>query len=309
MCECKENGAIALSRPPIWCLALVALLCPIGAGMAWGQTSLSITVLLVSCQDDPDDKVKPTAEVQSFDQESSTADTSEKSSHSSAANAQEIQGESQPTVELEKQLSVRPLSSLLPADRPAWITDEADYSGSTHLLVVASVPTTRESDLDANLNASLEESVRSYIEEQWKDGYASEKLRHKLSAEFIRKNFLDNKHVYVAQLETSSGPMFQKWVRLEITDKQREQLQHWYRERVQRDRLIPVGVLVGGLAGFLGICHLTLRRMASKATDTDQRPEVSPAAVSKKLACCGKKARFGYLFAIAVAIIVASFIS
>ncbi|MFO0944257.1 MAG: hypothetical protein U0930_26405 [Pirellulales bacterium] len=101
----------------------------------------------------------------------------------------------------ETQLSVEPGATLLPTDRPAWISQEMDLKSATHRFVVSSFPTARESEVDSNLDACLEEAARSYVSQLLNDDSAGELLDRHLSAlTFVRTNLLDDKTTYLAEL-------------------------------------------------------------------------------------------------------------
>jgi hypothetical protein len=212
-----------------------------------------------------------------------------------------------PTPPLEQELSVAPGKTLLPDDRPNWITLEPDYSTDTHRLVVSSIPTARRDDTESNLDAPLEEALRNYVCEQFDDEHAGRLLENRLSAAFIRTNLIDDKLSYTAELSTSGGEMYQKWVMVEVTKEQRQQLQTWYREQVQRERILPLGVGVVGLLGLIGLLNLGFRKVSRN------KPTIQPLKVAQvdevvnSPICCSKKSKWGLAFVIAIAIAVAVF--
>ncbi len=211
-----------------------------------------------------------------------------------------------PTPPLVQPLSVEPAKSLLPEDRPNWITLEPDYATDTHRFVVSSIPTTHESDVDANLDAPLEEAVRSYVAEQFGDDRAGTLLSSRLSSAFVRANLIDDKKSYTAELTTTSGGMFQKWVMVEVTKEQREELQTWYREQMQRERILPLGLGVAGLLGMVGLLNMVFRRAAGKASSQPLKLAMVDPVLAKST-CCNTKGSWGIAVAIAIAIAVAIF--
>jgi hypothetical protein len=161
-----------------------------------------------------------------------------------------------------RELSVEPGTlPLLPADRPAWIGAPADFSQSVHRLYVGSQVTDSQQDIDLLLEVPLVVAVGDYIDRQLIgiDGAALD-LRQQVDADYIRKNLIDDPDGFLAKLNAGGAPMYQKWVTVSITPAQREQIQQWYREAVQRKRLAPVGLGLLGVIGFVGISHLALRR-------------------------------------------------
>jgi hypothetical protein len=247
---------------------------------------------------------------ESGDASAPLAEVVEISAESSISESSGPAAPQQPTPPLEQPLSVGPVRPLIPEDRPNWIMLEPDYSADIHRFVVSSIPTTRESDVDANLDAPLEEALRSYVAEQFTDDRAGEMLTGRLSAAFIRTNLVDDQLSYTAELSTTSGGMFQKWVMVEVSGEQREQLQTWYREQVQRERILPLGLGVAGLLSVVGLLNVVFRKAAGKtpvqaAAQPLQLAVVEPEATKK--ACCSKKGRLGLAVAIAIAIAAAIF--
>ncbi|MFO0944256.1 MAG: hypothetical protein U0930_26400 [Pirellulales bacterium] len=99
--------------------------------------------------------------------------------------------------------------------------------------------------------------------------------------------------------------MFQKWVRVEVTKEQQEQMRTWYQEQVQRRRMIPLAIGLAGLVALVGAGNLIFRRSASKSHQSPMMKIVDNAPVKS---CCGKRGGWGYAFAIAVAIVVAALV-
>lgn len=245
----------------------------------------------------PTTAAPPTATQDSATQESSTT-----ASPAQEIAPQQTSPEAAPTG--ERRLSVEPSSSLLPADRPSWIGSEPDFKSSTHRFVVASIPTAREDEVDVNLDASLVEALSSYVVEQLGDDRAGELLASHLSSAFIRTNYVDDKTSYSAELSTTGGSMYQKWVMVEISPEQQELLKTWYQERIQRERIVPLAVAFVGFLGLVGITNLWFRRSASRNPQAPMMQVIQPAA---KDGCCGKRGGWGYAVAIAVVIAIAAF--
>lgn len=216
-------------------------------------------------------------------------------------------------------LSVEPLGQLLPKDHPAWISAEPDLESTTHRFVVQSIPASQVSEAETNLNAPLEEAMRGYLERLLGDSKAGELLKHKVDATFIRRNLLEESNGYVAELQTSVGPMYQKWVMVEVTDKQQEQFRLWYIQDRQRQRATPLGIAVTGIFILIATAHLALRLRSQRVAKTaplvvhreqNSEPPVALAApgphnnqpFGKKHCCKGKS---GVLLAIAVAVLIA----
>ncbi len=247
--------------------------------------------------------VTPTAEVQTQAQ----TDQTSAQSPTTPELAPKAESETKPNDVVppnqEKQLSVEPGATLLPADRPDWISKELDLKSATHRFVVSSFPTARESDIDSNLDACLEEATSNYVNQLLGDDRAGYLLAAHLSAAFVRTNLLDEKTAYVAELSTTGGAMFQKWVMVEVTKEQQEQIRTWYQERLQRQRIIPLGIGLAGFVAFVGACNLFFRRSASKS---QQSPMLKVIGNPTTSACCGKRGGWGYLVAIAVAIGIAA---
>ena len=247
----------------------------------------------------------PAATQDNAAQKSSTTSSTSSSNTSSIGEVTEPQKtgtEAAPTG--ERRLSVEPSNSLLPADRPSWIGSEPDFKSSTHRFVVASIPTVREDEVDVNLDASLVEALSGYAVEQLGDDRAGHLLASHLSSAFIRTNYVDDKTSYTAELSTTGGSMYQKWVMVEISPEQQELLKTWYQERIQRERIVPLAVAFVGLLGLVGITNIWFRRSASRNPQAPMMQVIQPAA---KGGCCGKRGGWGYAVAIAVVIAIAAF--
>jgi hypothetical protein len=160
-------------------------------------------------------------------------------------------------------LSVEPRTRpLLPANSPAWITAAPDFSSAVHRLPVGSLPTNGPEETDGALDEPLRAALYDYVDSQViQQPGASERLHEQLSTQYIRRNLIEDPAGYTAELTTSNGAMYQKWVMVSITPEQREQLRAWHREALQRDRLAPLGLGVVAAIGFIGLSHMVLRRM------------------------------------------------
>ncbi len=156
-------------------------------------------------------------------------------------------------------LSVEPSIQMLPKDRPSWIDAEPETGTDIHRFVVASIPTALKSELDSNLDATLEAALKAYASQQFSPD-AGELLRERLTAAFIRTNLIDENKTYIGEMRTGEGPLFQKWVMVEVTPKQRDQMRHWHSEQLQRQRVLPLGLGLAGLFTVIALTHLALRR-------------------------------------------------
>ncbi len=184
-----------------------------------------------------------------------------------------------------QELSIEPSSPpLLPADAPAWIGSPPKTSGEIHYLHVGGQIAESESEAARLLDEELVTALCSYIDSTvlnspavWPQelenhmerhsidigdrmrGRAAEALKKKITPDFIWKNLIDDQQGYVARLNTSGIPMFQKWVTVSITPAQRAMIIRWDREATQRARLAPVGVGMLSLLGSVGLLHLIFR--------------------------------------------------
>lgn len=173
------------------------------------------------------------------------------------------------TVELSVEPGTQPL---LPADRPAWIGADPDYSGEVHRLYVGSTAVTDPEEVDPALDVPLLAALRNYLDDQVLNSLgAADGLN--LNEAFIRRNLIPDPEGVVLKLNTSGEPMYQKWVAVEVTPTQRDMFRQWYREAVQRDRMKPLVASLAGLLGLVGVTHLLLRR---KHGLPSSQPLVSP---------------------------------
>ncbi len=181
-----------------------------------------------------------------------------------------------------RELSVAPgQDPLLPEEAPDWVAAPPHLDGDTHTLVVSSMATVKRARVDAELDMPLCKTVTDYVTNDLFDGRQDVDLRPYITADYIRRNLIDQPEGYVAEIATSNGPMYQKWVKVNVTPEQQKQLKAWYAEAVQSKRLPPIGFGLAGLLGIVGLSHLVLRRKHAPATRlVDVDPEVQPVAGS-----------------------------
>lgn len=175
-------------------------------------------------------------------------------------------------------LSVEPSSvPLLPADRPAWIGSPPDLTSKQHRVFVGSSPESSVESAEQSLDASMEAALKDYVNLHvlMKKG-AAEILP--LTADYARKNLLEDSEGYLAELKTSQGPMFQKWVVLLVSPEQREQILVWHREAMQRQRLGGIGAALLLLLGGTGTAHLILSRSKNRYAVMPQPADLPPAS-------------------------------
>lgn len=210
-------------------------------------------------------------------------------------------------------LSVEPSSQLLPKDRPSWIETDPDTESEVHRFVVASIPTSLKSELDSNLDATLVAAIKNYVNQQF--GPDSDQMLHeRLTAAFIQTNLVDENKTYVAEMQTGDGPLFQKWVMIEVTPEQRNQIRLWINQQLQRQRVLPLGLWIGGLLSLVGISHLFLRRNTS-VPDNLKATQIQFNSQPVQLVCNlpGRKKsvcrNFGMLTAVSIVILTVWFIT
>ncbi len=188
----------------------------------------------------------------------------------------------------ERPDATRPLSvepgkqPLLPADRPAWVAAPPDLSSAVHRLFVGSELVGDPQEADRGLDGPLVQSLRKYIDEQITErpGMAD---RIDITADFIRKNLMQPDVSYVAELSTSVGPMYQKWVILEITPEQREILRGMVVATIQRERFAPIGLGAFGVLAAIALVHWLSRRRARRYSGTGgSRDALGSAAVDQR---------------------------
>ena len=160
------------------------------------------------------------------------------------------------TVELSVEPGTQPL---LPTDRPAWVGAEPDYSGEIHRLFVGSHVVSDREDVDSALDTPLLAAVNAYISDQvLNEPFAAQRLN--VDAKYIRRNLINDPQGVVLELNAQGRPMYQKWVAVQVTPTQRAQFAEWYREALQRERLVPLGLGLAAVVSLTGLFHLVLRR-------------------------------------------------
>lgn len=194
-----------------------------------------------------------------------------------------------------RELSVAPGQDPLRSEEdPSWIGAEPDLTSETHVLVVSSMATSRKDQVDDELSMPLEKTLQDYVIHELCDGDDAGDLAGYITSDYIRKNLIDNPEGYIAEIPTSSGPMYQKWVKVHVTPAQRRQMKNWYAQAVQTDRLPPLAFLLSGVLGVVGLSHLVLRRwhppMTRPVTD-----DVEVASVRKSRGFFGAMAGLGLL--------------
>ena len=149
---------------------------------------------------------------------------------------------------------------MLPENRPAWVGAAPDFSSAQHYLYVGSLPTQDPNKVDKALDEPLVAAVRNYIDQEVINQLGAADAMP-LTAEFIRKNLIDNPEGFECELATGQEPAYQKWVTVRITPEQRELFRQWHTEAVQRTRLAPLGInLVAVLVRDIALPCRTSRR-------------------------------------------------
>lgn len=158
-----------------------------------------------------------------------------------------------------RELSVAPdVKPLLPLDRPAWVGAAPDLSTNTHRLFVGSDATVKPEETETALDDALVASVNGYIDEYVLKNGGAEKLR--LKPDYIRNKLVDRSTDYLAEWNTSQGPMYQKWVVVQISPENRSQFLEQYRQVEQVHRLVALGIGVTGLLTLTGAANLAFNR-------------------------------------------------
>jgi len=165
-----------------------------------------------------------------------------------------------PDPESVRTLSVEPgVRPMLPEDRPAWVGASSDFTSAQHFLYVGSLPTSNRSEADEALDEPLIAAVRNYIDQEVVNQFGSANSMP-VTAEFIRRNLIDNPEGFECELTTGQDPLFQKWVAVRITPEQRELFRQWHTEATQRTRLAPLGVGLVAVLSVISLSHVVLRR-------------------------------------------------
>ena len=158
-----------------------------------------------------------------------------------------------------QELSVEPgLAPLLPSDAPAWISTSLDLNAHVHRLPVGGPIAEDEAHAARDMDEALLAAVRRYIDEHIAHRRGAAASMPQVTADFIWKNLVDEPQGYVARLTTTSLPMYQKWVLISITPEQRDIMEQWGRQALQRQRLAPLGAGTLGVLGCVGMAHLLL---------------------------------------------------
>lgn len=191
---------------------------------------------------------------------------------------------------------------LLPENRPAWVGANPDYSGKNHRLFVGSLPMAKQSEADRGLDEPMMAAFNAYLDDHLLgSGDASQQLG--LDDNFIRRNLINDPIGYMAEITTSEGPMYQKWVTLEVTPAQQKQLKKMHQEAVQLQRIKPLALGLLGLLGFVGVAHMTMKRKKGVASITPLDGEQLAAVdrPSQHMPAPGRRSSgFGWLFLVAM---------
>ena len=187
-----------------------------------------------------------------------------------------------PVNESVRTLSVEPGSrTMLPEDRPAWVGAAPDFSSSQHYLYVESLPTQEPNKVDEALDAPLIAAVRNYIDQEVINQLGAADAMP-LTAEFIRKNLIDNPEGFECELATGQEPAYQKWVTVRITPEQRELFRQWHTEAVQRTRLKPLGINLVAVLVLISLTHVVLRRFSGTSPLTTVNQALPVQVVNRK---------------------------
>ena len=195
-----------------------------------------------------------------------------------AASHSEPQPAQQPSASAEatepatqRELSVPPLAQpYYPEDMPAWTKAPAGYENDQYVVAVGSIPTVEKEDADDALDEQLLASLYRFIDDQLIEPGASWRVRDRVTVDYIRTNLIDDPLGYTVQLQTSSGPMYQKWVQLIVSKEQQQQLREWHREAIQRERIVPLGLGMVGLLTLVSGFHVLMRRAAKSSSKPGQ---------------------------------------
>ena len=190
---------------------------------------------------------------------------------SSAENLVQENAEGVGQVELSVEPGSQPLlpgsRPLLPENRPAWVGADPDYSGKNHRLFVGSLPMAKQSEADRGLDEPMMAAFNAYLDDHLLgDSEASQHLA--LGDDFIRRNLINDPIGFMAEITTSQGPMYQKWVTLEITPAQQKQIKKMHQEAVQLQRIKPIAIGLAGLLGLVGLMHISTKRKKGVASVT-----------------------------------------
>ncbi len=158
-----------------------------------------------------------------------------------------------------RNLSVEPGGDpLLPRDVPEWILGDVHRVADVDHFPVGGIPTSQKVNVDKGLDVPMRTALAKYVA-QLVGPEDFEGLSEDVTSDYIRKNLIDEPNGYIAEIATSEGPMYQKWVKLSVTPSQREQLRKWNHEELQASNLPIVVIGMVGLLGFVGLTHLVLK--------------------------------------------------
>jgi hypothetical protein len=160
-----------------------------------------------------------------------------------------------------QELSVEPgAQPLLPEDAPAWIGALPETSGEIHRVHVGGQIADSPEEAAQLLDDAMVHELTRYLNQSvLQPRGAAVGLHRRLTPDYIWKNLIDEPDGYVARLNTTGTPLYQKWITLSITPAQRDIIQGWNREALQQQRLAPVGLGVLGLLGSVGVLHLIFK--------------------------------------------------
>jgi hypothetical protein len=194
-------------------------------------------------------------------------------------------------------LSVEPSTRpLLPENRPAWVGAEPDFTTTQHYLYVGSLPTQEQLEVDDALDEPLVAAVRNYIDQEVVNQLGAADSMP-VTAEFIRRNLIDNLAGYECELTTGQEPLFQKWVTVRITPEQRDLFRQWHTETTQRSRLAPLCVGLVAVLSVISLSHVVLRRFSASSPLAAVNQHLPEQVVSRKTRSSAKGIFFVLLLA------------
>ncbi len=292
------------------CFLALIFLSPLTIKIAVGQTAIDVSIEIAS-------EAQPAVAEESTAVEEEVADAApqvraevESDDAAALAKTSEVLATSDvdaaPTKDSAEvhPLSVEPSRQLLPRDRPEWISAQPDYQSDVHQFVVASIPTSDQSEVEASLDAAVVEHVDAYLRELFSQASGAGVDLEQLPSEFIRTNSIDDSKSYLTPIETAAGPLYQKWVMVQVTPEQRAYLRGWYGQQIQRKRLVPLGIGLITLLTCIGLSSLFLKRHSGQSN------EVSPVAQAKhRRRCQFFPGKFAVVAAVVITILVAGRLS
>jgi hypothetical protein len=167
----------------------------------------------------------------------------------------------QANTQAAQELSIEPgAQPLLPENAPAWIGALPETTGEVHRVHVGGQIADSPEEAAQLLDEALVSALSRYVDQSvLQPRGAATGLHKRLTPDYIWKNLIDDSAGYMARLNTSGVPLFQKWVTLSITPEQRDIIAGWNREAMQQQRLAPVGLGMLGLLGSVGLLHLIFK--------------------------------------------------